>query len=157
MTKHMVVIRSIGLRDVKKIMRIEEECFDIPWPQSTFLMLALRGGRMEDKDGYVVMVVCEYEENITGYAVWEYEKKSREGHLLNIAITKKYQRQGFGKLLAKYVLADLKESSAKRCILEVRESNLPARRFYEMLGMHPIGRSTMYYETEDAIIYEILF
>ncbi|MFW9918226.1 MAG: ribosomal protein S18-alanine N-acetyltransferase [Candidatus Thorarchaeota archaeon] len=153
----MITIRSVALRDLGEIIRIEEECFPNPWPKSTFLMLAIRGGSMEDKAGYVTMVVCQYNDRIVGYAVWEYEKKTRAGHLLNIAVTRECQRHGLGSLMANYVLTNLRESSAKGCRLEVRESNHTARSLYEKLGMHSVGRSPNYYETEDALIYEIAF
>ena len=153
----MTGIRSFKIRDLSEVVTIENECFDPPWPFSTFFMLAIRGGVMRDNEGELQMVVYENAGKIAAYVVWEYDIIMKEGHLLNIAVTKNFQRQGIGTLLAEYFLNSLKRSMATRCFLEVREGNLPARRFYERLGFHPIDRSIDYYESEDAIIYEIRF
>ncbi len=153
----MTGIRSFKVRDLSEVVRIENECFDPPWPYSTFLMLAIRGGVMRDNEGELQMVVYENNEEIVGYIVWEYDRTLREGHLLNIAVAQKFQRQGIGSHLASYFLDRLKKLKATRCYLEVREGNLTARRFYEILGFCSIDRSPNYYETEDAIIYEIQF
>ncbi len=42
-------------------------------------------------------------------------------------------------------------------LLEVRESNLPARRLYEKHAFRDVGRRRMYYKdpAEDAILYEL--
>jgi ribosomal-protein-alanine N-acetyltransferase len=52
------------------------------------------------------------------------------------------------------------ESQAARAILlEVRESNLPARGLYEKHGFHVHGRRRAYYQrpVEDAVLYRLRF
>lgn len=151
----MPLVRPISVRDLREVIEIEKQCFEIPWPDSTFVMLAVRKGTAHTREGEIAMVVCEHEERVAGYAVWEYEKKRAEGHLLNIAVTMIYQNQGIGTMLFNYVLDKLRAHNAHRCFLEVRESNHIARQFYEGFGMHPIGRSIAYYQSEDAILYEM--
>lgn len=41
----------------------------------------------------------------------------------------------------------------KNIILEVRETNKPAIKFYEKNGFNQIQRKTKYYQTEDALVY----
>jgi [ribosomal protein S18]-alanine N-acetyltransferase len=49
--------------------------------------------------------------------------------------------------------------AASAILLEVRESNLPARRLYEKHGFRGVGRRQVYYmdPTEDAILYALRF
>jgi ribosomal-protein-alanine N-acetyltransferase len=51
------------------------------------------------------------------------------------------------------------ESEVSAILLEVRESNLPARRLYEKHGFREVGRRREYYRepAEDAILYALRF
>ena len=149
----MALIRSPEVRDIARIMVIEEECFESPWTLSSFYVLLRHHGRIKDKDGEIRMSIIELERKVTGYIVWEYDSKKKEGHVLNIAIKREKQRRGHGAQLMNYVLDTLENMGAKSSFLEVRESNLSARRFYETFGMVPVDRVEGYYGNEDAIVY----
>jgi ribosomal-protein-alanine N-acetyltransferase len=53
------------------------------------------------------------------------------------------------------LLDQAERAVASKIFLEVRESNLPARRLYEKHGFHETGRRRGYYQNpaEDAILY----
>ena len=61
-----------------------------------------------------------------------------ECEVLNLAVSKKKRRQGFGKLILKSALEDdfLKNTSV---FLEVRKSNVAAISLYEKVGFNKIG------------------
>ncbi len=78
-----------------------------------------------------------------------------ESELLRIAVSQEMQRKGIGRALMKEYF-DYISPSCVRSILEVRQSNIKARRLYEALGYDNISVRKEYYNSpvEDAIIYE---
>lgn len=106
-----------------------------------------------------VLVVAE-EGAIAGFA--ECQQILDEGHLLNIAISPHWQRQGLGGVLLNGVLSELGGRSCMRCLLEVRRSNTPARQLYEHAGFSLDGIRKAYYppgrdvnQREDALLYSL--
>ncbi|MBF0779640.1 MULTISPECIES: ribosomal protein S18-alanine N-acetyltransferase [unclassified Granulicatella] len=78
-----------------------------------------------------------------------------EAEILNIAILKSYQRQGYAKALWQALECELKQKHYQTCYLEVRASNEPAKQFYETIGFKKISERKRYYKNpiEDAWIY----
>ncbi len=79
-----------------------------------------------------------------------------EGHLLNIAISPNYQRQGLGLKLLEFLADDVTAKNAKVFFLEVRVSNTVAINLYENYGFCEVGIRKGYYPgtkgREDAIV-----
>ncbi|MFB3916199.1 MAG: GNAT family N-acetyltransferase [Terriglobales bacterium] len=75
----------------------------------------------------------------------------------NIAVISGAQRQGFGTCLLRELLDRARAAGAESVFLEVRASNLPARRLYEKHSFVQTGRRLRYYSAppEDAITYEL--
>jgi ribosomal-protein-alanine acetyltransferase len=72
-----------------------------------------------------------------------------EREILNIAVDPQERRRGIARRLAEGALT----ASPGEWFLEVRESNSAARKFYESLGFHEIGRRENYYsESPEAAI-----
>ena len=99
------------------------------------------------------MDVIEETNKIVGYAVWETNTRIEEGHILNLAIQADERRKGKGKMLLSHIVAHLKANSIRVCHLEVRASNMPARKLYESNGFVVSGEILGYYFDEDAIVY----
>ena len=80
-----------------------------------------------------------------------------EGEVLNLAVRKVCRRQGEGSALVHRLLDEFRRQEVQRAFLEVRESNLGARAFYEHLGFRVAGRREHYYQepTETAIVMEM--
>ncbi len=78
-----------------------------------------------------------------------------ESELLRIAVSSELQRRGIGRSLM-YEYFEYIKPYCKRSILEVRQSNIKARRLYEELGYKSISVRKDYYNApvEDAVIYE---
>lgn len=75
--------------------------------------------------------------------------------LENIVVTPSAQRKGLAKRLLDALFAAARETNSQTVFLEVRESNIAARRLYEKTGFHQQGRRKSYYSNpmEDAILY----
>jgi len=77
--------------------------------------------------------------------------------LENIVVPNSAQRQGIGSALLQALRAAAREQGVTRILLEVRESNAPARALYEKCGFKVTARRTFYYANpiEDALIYTL--
>lgn len=77
-----------------------------------------------------------------------------EAELESIAVSTAYQRRGVARMLFEVVLGELSRSGVREVLLEVRDSNGPARALYQALGFIESGRRNRYYAdpVEDAIV-----
>ncbi|HXM23075.1 MAG TPA: ribosomal protein S18-alanine N-acetyltransferase [Terriglobales bacterium] len=82
-----------------------------------------------------------------------------EWEIENIAVAEPARRRGLGTRLLAEFLDLARARGADTVFLEVRESNLPARRLYEKWAFVESGRRKRYYREpeEDAIVYQIGF
>lgn len=69
-----------------------------------------------------------------------------QGDITNLAVVKKFQQKGVGRLLMLYFLEKMRECCAGEVFLEVRESNVPAQKFYEQCGFKKISTRKSYYK-----------
>ncbi len=78
-----------------------------------------------------------------------------EWELENIVIAPAVRRMGIGAQLLDTLLVQARQNDGRAIFLEVRESNLAARRLYERLGFKENGQRKAYYTnpTEDAVSY----
>lgn len=76
----------------------------------------------------------------------------------NIAVDVPLQRRGLGSQLLCDFLNRIQQSG-QSVLLEVRESNVAARKLYERIGFVQIGRRTAYYQAplEDALVMKHSF
>lgn len=77
-----------------------------------------------------------------------------ELEILNLAVDPNRRRRGIGSLLLDRAMSFGRRSGARRALLEVRESNQAAHRFYASRGFAVIGRRRAYYcqPVEDAVL-----
>ncbi len=82
--------------------------------------------------------------------VWEIE---------NVVVDAGVLRRGIASELVHELIQRAQNEAAPAILLEVRESNLPARRLYEKHGFLVVGRRRAYYRdpVEDAILYALRF
>lgn len=78
-----------------------------------------------------------------------------EWELENIVVSASSRRKGTGTRLLNGLLAAARETNSELLLLEVRESNAPARSFYEKACFEQTGRRKLYYAApaEDAVLY----
>ncbi len=142
------LIRLIPLADehVEEVYEIEKLSYKAPWSKFGFYA--------EIRNPFSLSYVLLLEEKIVGYIVlWDYGKSL---HIANITVHPEHRRKGLGRFLIRFAKGKAKERGIKFLSLEVRKSNLPARKLYESEGFIEIGVIRGYYpgDFEDAVIYQ---
>lgn len=138
--KGRLEIRSATAGDRESILTIERLSFPVnSWDFDSFL--------------YYDCFVAEIEGQIAGFLVSRElignQNNDGEREILNLAVHPARRRRRIAEALLKQELA-----RGGTFYLEVRESNLAARRLYEGLGFEAIGRRDGYYAdpSESAIV-----
>lgn len=122
---------------VEVLIKLEQAASQYPWTDS------MLDGSLQGK-----AECCEIQLNGALIGYWLVQRVLGEAELLNFVIFKPYQAQSFGsKALAKLKL-DLQKQTIENLFLEVRESNLAARKLYEKTGFDVINRRPDYYHTD---------
>lgn len=134
-----IAIRPMQLADLPAVMELETAAYPYPWSQGVFAD-CLRAGYT----GWLLSDVAQ----LIGYAV--VALGADEAHLLNLCIAPRRQRQGHGDCLLRHLLSEAQYMGAQRIFLEVRPSNLGARRLYLRHGFVEIGRRPRYYPAADG-------
>jgi len=139
-----VVVAPLRSRDLKAVLRIEEEVFDEPWSKRLFEEeLAQRTSR-----AYRAAWVGD---ELVGYA--GQMSVDDEAHINNIAVAPAW----VGRRLGTVLMADLVRTALARgsahLTLEVAVGNEPAQALYRRFGMAPVGVRPNYYAAGgDALI-----
>ncbi len=124
---------------------IEKSCFAIPW--------SLRSVETQIFNGNAVFAAVYEGDSIAGYITGQIA--ADECELYRIAVLPQYRKQHIGDMLMKYFFDQCEKHNVKSIFLEVRSSNLPARRLYEKSGFRVLAVRKNYYSepAEDAMIY----
>jgi [ribosomal protein S18]-alanine N-acetyltransferase len=139
------VFRPMGEADLSWVADIEPRIYAHPWTRGNFLDSL--------KAGYICRVVeCGGER--VGYGVLMIGV--REAHLLNLSIAPERQRRGLGRALLDHFIGLARSQEALQMFLEVRPSNISARRLYAGSGFQQVAVRRGYYPDgngrEDAIL-----
>jgi len=133
------------LGDIPGVHAIERASFAVPWPDDAYRN-EIQTNRL------ATYVVARAGDELVGFAgLWVMVD---EAHITTFAVDPRWRRRGVGEWLL-LALLDLAEGRRGReATLEVRLSNLPARRLYEKYGFRPVGIRPRYYSDngEDALI-----
>ena len=141
----MLTIRPMEAKDLKQVTAIERETFSVPWSEKAFA---------DSMDLHYTLYLVEEtpEGRIAGYCGL-YQVFS-EGEITNVAVAFAQRRQGVDGTMLTRLLEQGKQMGIESFFLEVRQSNLAARRLYEKLGFSGNGTRKNFYEKtrEDAVI-----
>jgi ribosomal-protein-alanine N-acetyltransferase len=138
-------IEAMRIADLEEVQRIELASFSTPWPSNAYRS-ELETNRLAS------YLVARIEDRIVGYGgMW---LMVDEAHITTFAIHPGWRRQRIGERLLLAFLDLARDRHAREATLEVRLSNLPARRLYEKYGFRPVGLRPRYYtdNNEDALI-----
>ena len=128
-----------------EVAELERICFSAPWSRN---MLA------EELDNALsaFLVALDGDGKVVGYAGLQVILD--EGYITNVAVRPDCRRRGIARELVGRMLALMAEKGVRSVLLEVRESNLPARNCYAQAGFTVVGRRKNYYEApkEDALL-----
>jgi ribosomal-protein-alanine N-acetyltransferase len=128
---------------VAQVAPIERAVFSDPW-SGRDLSECVRSG--------VPFLVAVQSGVVIGYVIAQHALD--EAEILNLGVEPARQRQGVGRALIQGMLAQLRAAGVATVFLEVRESNVAARRLYGALGFAHVGRRRGYYRLppEDAVV-----
>ena len=140
-----VVIEPMRLDDLPAVHAIEQASFTSPWPPHAY-QSELESNRLAH------YLVARIGDSIVAYGgMW---LMVDEAHITTFAVHPAWRRQRIGERLLVAFLDVALERRAHEATLEVRLSNLPARKLYEKYGFRPVGLRPRYYsdDNEDALI-----
>lgn len=139
-----VSIRRMIPEDINQIIIIENLSFPTPWSYKSFLQeLCTTIG---------VYYTALNNDDVVGYAgMW---MVPGEAHITTVAVHPDYRDKHIGELLMRTLITHSISQGAQTMLLEVRPSNISARKLYKKLGFRQIGIRTNYYVeiNEDALI-----
>jgi ribosomal-protein-alanine N-acetyltransferase len=135
----------MSLDDLPAVHAIERASFAVPWPDDAYRN-EIRTNRLAS------YVVARLADDVVGFAgLWVMVD---EAHVTTFAVHPGWRRRGVGERLLLALLDLAVGRQAREATLEVRLSNLPARKLYEKYGFRPVGIRPRYYSDngEDALI-----
>lgn len=140
-------VRKMTPQDATVLAKAESVLFPDPWRVQDLAA----GAQSASAGGYVL---CDGDE-ICGYVL--FSRIVPESEILRIGVLPEKQRRHGAALLLDTLYHQGRRAGVRVLFLEVRASNLPARRLYERAGFSVIGVRKAYYRnpTEDAILYRL--
>jgi [ribosomal protein S18]-alanine N-acetyltransferase len=135
-----------GEHDLDGVLAVEAESFTNPWTREMYAW------ELQNRSLCHIYVIRAPDDTIVGFcAFW---LVFDEVHINNLAIRPAWRGQGLGTRLLRRVLTEARRLGARRATLEVRASNLGARRLYERFGFVIAATRPGYYSNpvEDALI-----
>jgi len=140
-----VRIEPMRMADLPEVEAIERASFTTPWPPNAY-----RSELSENR--LASYLVARSGDRVVGYAgMW---LMVDEAHITTFAVHPSWRRRRIGERLLLAMLDLAAARRAREATLEVRVSNLAARRLYEKYGFRPVGVRPRYYsdDGEDALV-----
>ena len=131
--------------DLPAVHAIERASFSVPWPDDAY-----RNELLTNR--LASYVVARADGEVVGFGgLWVMVD---EAHITTFAVEPRWRRRGVGEWILLALLDRAVARQAREATLEVRLSNMPARRLYEKYGFRPVGIRPRYYSDngEDALI-----
>jgi ribosomal-protein-alanine N-acetyltransferase len=135
----------MAIADLPAVHEIEHASFRTPWPDDAYRS-EIVGNRLAS-----YLVVRAGDDVVAYGGIW---LMVDEAHVTTFAVAPAWRRRRVGETLLLALLDLAIARHAREATLEVRLSNLPARRLYEKFGFRPVGLRPRYYSDngEDALI-----
>lgn len=136
---------AMRVADLDEVLAIEQASFSTPWSRAAY-------HRELITNGYATYLIGRLDGHVITYGgMWVILD---EAHVTNIAVDPGFRARGAGRRTMAALEERAAQLGASRMTLEVRVSNLAARRLYEALGYHGTGVRRNYYSDthEDAMV-----
>lgn len=143
MAGETATLRAARLEDLSAMHAIEKLSFPDPWSKASL---------REEVDSDLPPWVAIHQGSVIGYiCLWGVLD---ERHITNLAVLPEFRHQGVGSLLISTVIDAARQEHCKTVLLEVRPSNVTARRLYTALGFVELYRRPGYYirPSEDGLV-----
>lgn len=145
-----LTIRSARLNEIPAMLAVEQQAENAAhWTSAQYGKLVNDGAVLVAELGSgEACKLCGFicAQSVAGE--WEIE---------NVVVDAEFLRQGIASALMLALIQRAREEGASAVTLEVRESNLAARRLYEKHGFCVVGRRRLYYKVpdDDAMLYAL--
>ena len=138
-----MILRKAKNSDINSIVNIEKTSYKKPYWNENFLKYLFNNSTTDSA------WIFEVKKNIIGFLIEQ--RCLDEISILNVAVDKKYQNNGFGKKIVSQYLSILPINSI--VFLEVNINNYIARKIYTSLNFEKVDSRKNYYNNdEDALI-----
>jgi len=145
-------MRELSLADLTAIVALDQLCFDDEWSVGQWQSYLSNHHRF-------LALPIDYHNRLVGFALYSY--LFDEAELLRICVEPEHRGLGLSVHAMSLHIASLRRKGVHRLMLEVRESNRPARGLYTTLGFAVDGVRKDYYPAcgdapkEDAILMSL--
>ena len=143
----MFSIRKMRREDVVEVAELERKIFPDAWSENALLETW--------KQRQTMLLIALEDRKIIGYLILYFVLE--DGEIARIAVADEYRRKGVaGKMLRELALL-CRENGVNRLMLDVRESNEPAKAFYVRQGFEVDGIRKDYYTNpvENAVLMSV--
>ena len=132
--------------EIDAILAIEEASFTNPWTRDMYV------AELKNEGVSFFYLARDNGRQIVGFC--SFWRVLDELHINNLAVVPEFRRQGVATALLRRVLDEAARFGIRRTMLEVRQSNTPARQLYERFGFVVTGTRSKYYTNpiEDALV-----
>lgn len=140
----MFCIRRMRREDVADVAELERKIFTDAWSERAI---------QETLDQKQTMILLAYEDKrLIGYLILYFVLE--DGEIARIAVEDSYRRQGVATKMLRELECLCEDNGVNKLLLDVRESNEGACRFYEKQGFVRDGVRKNYYSdpAEDGIL-----
>ena len=152
-----IVIRKCTLEDLEGVIEVNEQ--ELPEDYPYFFYKSILDNYPES-----FLVACNNNGDIIGYIMWRVEKTpaitslklKNNGHLVSIAVAKKYRRLGVATTLLSHSMKKIKKYKIDEYVLEVRVSNYEAVNLYKEINFVTNSIKKKYYRDGENAYYMTL-
>jgi ribosomal-protein-alanine N-acetyltransferase len=152
-----ITIRRCSLEDLEGVIQVNEK--ELPEDYPYFFYKSILDNYPES-----FLVACNQKGKVIGYIMWRVEKipslnslkLENKGHLVSIAISKKYRKKGIASSLLKKSMDEIKKHKIDEYVLEVRVSNYTAIGLYKKFNFKTKSIKSKYYRDGENAYYMTL-
>lgn len=140
----MLNVRNMVPADGQEVAKLEMQIFSDAWSEKSILDTL--------KQSQAFIVVAEQGNAIVGYCIVYFVLD--EAEIARVAVDASLRKQGVGQELLRKTCHICKEKGIERLLLDVREGNENARRFYQAFGFEVDGLRKNFYDNpkEHAVL-----
>ena len=141
-----MIIERLNDCHIDSLCDIENQCFSHPWSRASFEAELI-------KDCSVFFVAVKQGNAVGCIAA---NVSIDEGYISKVMVSESFRNAGIASALMKELIDFAEKKQLKRLSLEVRESNIYARKLYEKFGFNYLGIIKNMYDDpqENAAVYE---
>ncbi|ACV64445.1 ribosomal-protein-alanine acetyltransferase [Desulfofarcimen acetoxidans DSM 771] len=140
-----IEFEKMNAAHLTSVTAIENSSFITPWSYQSFVYEL-------SQNSFAYYIVALLKNEVVGYAgMWIILD---EAHITNVAVHPEHRGRKIGYALMQQMLIRAALRGATKMTLEVRSTNEPAKKLYNLLGFKESGIRKGYYEDtgEDALI-----